>query len=317
MTGITGKLVTVFGGSGFIGRHVVRRLAEQGHTIRVAVRSPDEALYLKVMGRVGHIVPVPANVTDEASVARAVAGSDWVVNLVGILAEGGGNRTFERVHVLGAANVAKAAAAAGVARLVHVSALGASDSSPAKYGKSKAKGEAAVRAAFPGAVILRPSVVFGPEDNLFNMFACMAKFSPVLPVIDTSFQPVYVGDVADAVVAGLTRDDAEGGTYELGGPEIASGRRIMELVLHHTGRKRVLVPVPFWILAIEGLVLQFLPGKLLTADQVLMLHAANVVSAGAKTLADLGIQPTPMDTILPTYLNRYRLPTRPGLARKA
>ena len=315
MTGMSGKLVTVFGGSGFIGGHLVRRLAEQGHTIRVAVRSPDEALYLKVMGRVGYIVPVAANVTDEASVARAVAGSDWVVNLVGILAEGGGNRSFERVHVLGAANVAKAAAAAGVARLVHVSALGASDASPAKYGKSKAQGEAAVRAAFPAAVILRPSVVFGPEDSLFNMFACMAKFSPVLPVIDTSFQPVYVGDVADAIVAGLTHDDALGGTYELGGPEVASGRRMMELVLQHTARKRCLVSVPFWILAIEGLVLQFVPGKLLTADQVLMLHAPNVVSTGAKTLADLGIQPTPMDVILPTYLNRFRLPMRPGLAR--
>jgi NADH dehydrogenase len=290
-------------------------LAEQGHTIRVAVRSPDEALFLKVMGRVGHIVPVAANITDEASVARAVAGSDWVVNLVGILAEGGGNRSFERVHVLGAANVAKAAAIAGVARLVHVSALGASDTSPAKYGKSKAKGEAAVRAAFPGAVILRPSVVFGPEDKLFNMFACMAKFSPVLPVIDTSFQPVYVGDVADAIVAGLEQDEALGGTFELGGPEVASGRRVMELVLHHTGRKRALMTVPFWILAIEGLVLQFLPGKLLTADQVLMLHAPNVVSVGAKTLADLGIQATPMDVILPTYLNRFRLPMRPGLAR--
>jgi len=312
---MSGKLVTVFGGSGFIGGHLVRRLAEQGHTIRVAVRSPDEALYLKVMGRVGYIVPVAANVTDEASVARAVAGSDWVVNLVGILAEGGGNRSFERVHVLGAANVSKAAAAAGVARLVHVSALGASDASPAKYGKSKAQGEAAVRAAFPAAVILRPSVVFGPEDSLFNMFACMAKFSPVLPVIDTSFQPVYVGDVADAIVAGLTHDDALGGTYELGGPEVASGRRMMELVLQHTARKRCLVSVPFWILAIEGLVLQFVPGKLLTADQVLMLHAPNVVSTGAKTLADLGIQPTPMDVILPTYLNRFRLPMRPGLAR--
>ena len=314
MTGITGKLVTVFGGSGFIGRHLVRRLAEQGHTIRVAVRSPDEALFLKVMGRVGHIVPVPANISDEASVARAIAGSDWVVNLVGILAEGGG-RSFERVHAQGAGNVAKAAAAAGVSRLVHMSALGASDTSPAKYGKSKAKGEAAVRAAFPSAVILRPSVVFGPEDGLFNMFACMAKFSPVLPVIDTSFQPVYVGDVADAIMAGLTRDDALGGTYELGGPEVASGRRMMELVVRHTGRKRYLATVPFWILAIEGLILQFLPGKLLTADQVLMLHAPNVVSAGAKTLADLGVQATPMDVILPTYLNRFRLPVRPGLAR--
>jgi len=313
MTDITGKLVTVFGGSGFIGRHLVRRLAERGHTIRVAVRNPDEALFLKVMGRVGHIVPVAANVTDEASVARAVAGSDWVVNLVGILAEGGGRRSFERVHAQGAANIAKAAAAAGVQRLVHISALGASAESSAKYGKSKAKGEAAVRAAFPSAVILRPSVVFGPEDNFFNMFARMAKFSPVLPVIGTSFQTVYVGDVADAIVAGLTREDALGGTFELGGPEILTGRRVMELVMTYTGRKRCLMTAPFWLLAIEGLVLQFLPGKLLTADQVLMLHTPNVVSAGAKTLADLGIQATPVEAILPTYLNRYRLPVRPGL----
>ena len=314
MTNITGKLVTVFGGSGFIGRHLVYRLVAQGHTVRVAVRSPDEALYLKVMGRVGQIVPITASVTDEASIARAVAGADWVVNLVGILAEGG-RGTFERVHVQGAANVAKAAASAGASRLVHVSALGASENSPAKYGRSKAKGEAAVRAAFPSAVILRPSVIFGPEDKLFNMFACMAKFSPVLPVIDTSFQPVYVGDVADAIVAGLTRDDALGGTYELGGPEIATGRRVMELVSQYTARKRLLLTVPFWVLAIEGLVLQFLPGKLLTADQVLMLHAPNVVSAGAKTLTDLGIQATPMGAILPSYLSRFRLPVRPGLAR--
>jgi NADH dehydrogenase len=304
----------VFGGSGFIGRHLVRRLAEQGHTIRVAVRNPDEALFLKVMGRVGHIVPVAANVTDEASVARAVAGSDWVVNLVGILAEGGGRRSFERVHAQGAANIAKAAAAVGVERLVHISALGASADSSAKYGKSKAKGEAAVRAAFPAAVILRPSIVFGPEDNFFNMFARMAKFSPILPVIDTSFQPVYVGDVADAIVAGLTHDDALGGTFELGGPEILTGRRVMELVVKYTGRKRCLITAPFWLLAIEGLVLQFLPGKLLTADQVLMLHTHNVVSAGAKTLADLGIQATPVEAILPNYLNRYRLPVRPGHA---
>lgn len=315
MTGSTGKLVTVFGGSGFIGRHLVRRLAAQGHTIRVAARSPDEALFLKVMGRVGQIVPVAANVTDEASVARALAGSDWVVNLVGILAEGSGNRAFERVHAQGPANIAKAAAADGVARLVHVSAIGASEASPAKYGRSKANGEAAVRAAFPGATILRPSVIFGPEDGLFNKFATMAKFSPVLPVIDTSFQPVYVGDVADAIVAALMRDDAMGGTYELGGPDVITGKQMMEQVLKHTHRKRCLVAAPFWLMAIQGLILQLLPGKMLTADQVLMLHAANVVGAGAKGLKDLGIQPTPMDAILPTYLDRYRLPIRPGLAR--
>lgn len=314
MAGNSGKLVTVFGGSGFIGRHLVQRLAAQGHTVRVAVRSTDEALYLKVMGRVAQIVPISTDIADEASVARAVASADWVVNLVGILAPSG-KAGFERVHVQGAANVAKAAAAAGVARLVQLSAIGASEASPAVYGKTKAKGEAAVRAAFPDATILRPSVVFGPEDHLFNMFACMTRFSPVLLVLPTQFQPVYVGDVADAIVAALSRDDAKGTTYELGGPEVITGRRMMELVLKHTGRRRFLATVPFWILAIEGLILQNLPGKLLTADQVLMLHEPNIVAPGAKTLADLAIQATPMDAILPVYLSRFRLPTRRGLHR--
>jgi uncharacterized protein YbjT (DUF2867 family) len=314
MTDITGNLVTVFGGSGFIGRHVVQRLAAQGHIIRVAVRNPEEALYLKVMGRVAHIVPVAADVTNEASVVHAVAGADWVVNLVGILAEGRG-QSFERVHAQGAATIAKAAAAVGVKRLVHVSALGASDTSPAKYGRSKAKGEAAVRTAFPSATIVRPSIVFGPEDNFFNMFACMARFSPALPVMNAQFQPVYVGDVADAIMAGLTHPDTPGGTYDLGGPEVVSGRGVMERVLRHIGRRRLLVPVPSALLALEGAILQFLPGKLLTLDQVRMLRVPNVVATGAKTLADLGIQPTPMDAILPTYLNRFRLPSRRGLTR--
>ena len=314
MTGMTGKLVTVFGGSGFIGRHLVQRLAAQGHIVRVAVRNPEEALYLKVMGRVAHIVPISADVANESSVARAIVGADWVVNLVGILAPGG-KASFERMHVLGAETVAKAAVAAGVSRLVHLSALGVAADSPAVYGQTKAKGEAAVRAAFPAATILRPSVIFGPEDKFFNMFASMTRFFPVLPVLPTQFQPVYVGDVADAIVAALTRDDATGATFELGGPEVASGRALMELVLKYTGRRRLLATVPFWILAIEGLILQHLPGKLLTADQVLMMHTPNVVSPGAKTLADLGVQATPMGAILPSYLSRFRLPTRRGLAR--
>jgi NADH dehydrogenase len=227
----------------------------------------------------------------------------------------GDKASFERMHVLGAETVAKAAAAAGVSRLVHLSALGAAADSPAVYGQTKAKGEAALRAAFPAATILRPSVIFGPEDKFFNMFASMTRFFPVLPVLPTQFQPVYVGDVADAIVAALTRDDATGATFELGGPEVVSGRTLMELVLKYTGRRRLLATVPFWILAIEGLILQHLPGKLLTADQVLMMHTPNVVSPGAKTLADLGVQATPMGAILPSYLSRFRLPTRRGLAR--
>ena len=309
MAAIAPKLVTVFGGSGFIGRHLVQRLAAQGHLIRVATRNPEEALYLKVMGRVAQIVPISADIANEASVARAVAGADWVVNLVGILAPGG-RASFDRVHAQGPGIVAAASAAAGVQRLVHVSALGASDHSPSAYGRSKARGEASVRSAFAGATILRPSVVFGPEDNFFNMFAGLMRFTPVLPVLKTQFQPVYVGDVADAIVASLERDDAVGATYELGGPEVASGRRIMELLLKYTGRKRCLMSVPFGLLAVEGAILQYLPGKLLTLDQVRSLRVPNVVAAGAKTLVDLGIQATPMEAVLPGYLNRFRLGLR-------
>jgi uncharacterized protein YbjT (DUF2867 family) len=315
MADITGNQVTVFGGSGFLGRHLIRRLAAEGHIIRVAVRDPEGALFLKVMGKIGHIVPVAADVREPHSVARAVAGSQWVVNLVGILAEGG-KRTFQRVHAEGAANVAKAAALEGVQRLVHVSALGADPASASAYARTKAEGEAAVRAAFAGATILRPNVVFGPEDGFFNMFACMARFLPILPVLGASspkdggarFQPVYVGDVADAIMAALKRDDALGATYELNGPEEMSARQLMESVLRITGRRRLLMPAPYWLLTLQAFFLEKLPGKLLTRDQVKQLRVPKVAGA-AKSLADLGIRATAPSAILPTYLDRFRRPS--------
>jgi len=315
MADITGKQVTVFGGSGFLGRHLIRRLAAEGHIIRVAVRDPERALFLKVMGKIGHIVPVAADVRDPHSVARAVAGSHWVVNLVGILAESG-KRTFQRIHTEGAANVAKAAALEGAQRLVHVSALGADPTSASAYARTKAEGEAAVRAAFAGATILRPNVVFGPEDEFFNMFACMARFLPMLPVLGASsprdggarFQPVYVGDVADAIMAALKRDDAVGATYELCGPEEMSARQIMEGVLRITGRRRLLMPAPYWLLTLQAFFLEKLPGKLLTRDQVKQLRVPKVAGA-AKSLVDLGIHPTAPSAILPSYLGRFRRPS--------
>jgi uncharacterized protein YbjT (DUF2867 family) len=318
MADISGKAVTVFGGSGFIGRHVVKRLAAEGHVVRVAVRDTDAALYLKVMGKVGHIVPIRCNVCDETEVARAVAGAEWVVNLTGILAPMG-RQTFERVHVEGPELLAKTATKEGVHRLVHMSALGADANSQSHYARSKAEGEARVLAAFPKATILRPSVVFGPEDRLFNLFAELARFSPALPVLGASwcgqegtlFQPVYVGDVAEAIVNALKRMESEGQTYELGGPEVMSAKAMMENVVKHTGRKRWLVPAPFWLLSLEATFLGLLPGRPLTLDQVRMLWEPNVLSGKAKGLADLGVNAKPAGAILPSYLSRYRLPRPP------
>jgi NADH dehydrogenase len=318
----SGNQVTVFGGSGFIGRHLIRRLAAEGHVVRVGVRDPEGALYLKVMGKVGHIVPVAADVTDRASVARAVAGAQWVVNLVGTFAKGG-KHGFQPVHASGAGNIAAAAAVSGAARLVHISALGADPAAESAYARTKAAGEIAVRAAFPGAVILRPNVVFGPEDKFFNMFACIARYSPVLPVLGAAgwrdggaqLQPVYVGDVADAIMAALKRDDAVGGTYELCGPEAMDARKIMQSVLRHTGRRRLLVPAPYWLLLLQAFFLERLPGQMLTRDQVKMLRVPKVAGT-AKGLVDLGVRATAADAILPTYLSRYRRPT-PRYLRRA
>jgi NADH dehydrogenase len=308
----TRSVATVFGGSGFIGRYVVKRLAAQGHVVRVAVRDPEAALFLKPMGAVGQIVPLYAPIQDEAAVHRAVDGADLVVNLVGILAERRAG-DFQRIHAEGAGRVARLAAATGAARLVHMSAIGADAAGRARYAMSKAAGEQAVRAAFPAATILRPSVVFGPEDMLFNRFATMAQRLWAMPVIAgaTRFQPVYVGDVADAVMAGLWAD-APGATFELGGPRVLSMRELLAYVLAETERHRRLVAVPMWLARMKAAVLERLPGKLLTRDQLLMLQHDNVVAPGAPALADLGIVPTPIELVVPGYLRRFR----PGGGRR-
>lgn len=309
------RLVTVFGGSGFVGRHVVRRLAARGDRVRVAVRDPEAAMFLKPMGGIGQVVPIEASILDDKAVGAACDGADAVVNLVGILYERG-RRTFGAVHVLGAARAAKAAQAAGSRAFVHVSAVGADAESLSAYGRSKAAGEVAVRAAFPTATILRPSVVFGAEDNFFNKFAVIARLSPVLPIIGAGFfdgtegprfQPVYVGDVADAIVASLDGGSARGRTYELVGPRVYSFKAIMELVRSATGRNRPLVPFPLPLAEMAGWVASVLPIPPLTRDQVLLMRNDNVASPGALTLADLGITSTPAEAVVPGYLDRYRV----------
>jgi NADH dehydrogenase len=306
-----GELVTVFGGSGFIGRYVVRRLAREGWQVRVAVRRPDEALFCKTAGHVGQVTPVAVNVRDQASVRAAVSGAIAVVNLVGILFQAGPQR-FDAIHAQGAANVAAAAAAAGVRAMAHVSAIGADPQSSAAYTRSKAAGEAAVAKAFPGATILRPSIVFGPEDDFFNRFAKMALISPALPLIGggtTRFQTVYVLDVAEAIARAVENPEAHAGkTYELGGPRIYSFRELMTLMLAEIGRKRCLCSLPFALASLQGALLQSIPfiKPPLTADQVKLLKRDNVVGPQAAGFKELGITPTALETILPTYLDRYR-----------
>jgi len=303
----TRRVATVFGGSGFIGRYVVRRLAQSGAVVRVAVRDPEAALFLKPMGAVGQIVPLYAPITEEALVARAVAGAEEVVNLVGILAERR-RGDFTRVQAEGAGRVARLAAKAGVARLAHVSAIGADPASPSRYAASKGEGEAQVRAAFPTATILRPSVVFGPEDEFFNRLGRIAQFLPVMPVIagETRFQPVYVGDVADAVLAVLSRAEAVGGVFELGGPRVWRFRELVAYILRETGRKRKMINVPMAALRLGAMLAEHLPGKPLTRDQLLLLARDNVVAPGAPGLAALAIAATPVELIVPTYLRLYR-----------
>ena len=317
---MTPSLVTVFGGSGFLGRHLVRRLAARGARVTVAVRNPESALFLKPMGDVGQITPVGADVRDGPAVVAAVQGADWVVNLVGVLYETK-RQSFGAIHAQGAERIAKAAKAAGAKRLVHVSAIGADRHSSAAYARSKAAGEAAVMAAYPAATILRPSVIFGPEDAFFNRFAAMARLSMALPLFgggETRFQPVYVGDVADAVMASLTGEGTAGTTYELGGPRVYSFRQLMELILAEIGRKRILLPLPFFaadamgsvadamVAVLQSLPLPFEVAPPLTRDQAKLLRADNVVSEDAPGLADLGIAPTACEIILPTYLDRFR-----------
>lgn len=306
------KRVTVFGGSGFVGRHVVRALAKRGYRVRVAVRRPDLAGHLRPLGAVGQIQPVQANLRYPDSVIAAVADADFVVNLVGILQENGAQK-FDAVQASGAATVARAAKQAGVERLVHMSAIGANADSEAAYARSKAEGEAAVLREFPEAMIVRPSIVFGQEDAFFNRFAAMTRISPFLPLIGggkTKFQPVFVGDVAEAIAMGVDGNMQPGKVYELGGPDVASFKECLELMLKITLRKRLLLSIPWGLAEFQGKVLGLLPNAPLTHDQVLMLKSDNVVGTAAKadkrTLTGLGISPRSMEAILPTYLIQYR-----------
>ncbi len=305
-------LVTVFGGSGFLGRNVVRALARRDYRIRVAVRRPELAGHLQPLGKVGQIHAVQANVRYPASVEAAMRDADVAINLIGILAEGGA-QSFEAVMAKGAETIAGAASAVG-GRMVHVSAIGADENSPSAYGRSKAAGEKAVLAAVPAATIMRPSLLFGPEDQFTNRFAALARMSPVMPLIGggvTRLQPAYVGDVATAIADAVDGKTRPGATYELGGPEVLTMREIMELILAMTGRDRMLVSLPFGMARLQAAFLQFAPGPLkLTADQVAMLQSDNVVSDAAKaaglTFEGLGITPDSMEAILPQYLWRFR-----------
>lgn len=305
-------IVTVFGGSGFIGRYVAKKLAKQGWRVRCAVRRPNEALFLRPYGDVGQVEPIQANIRDEASTLRAIRGADAVINLVAILFPTG-KQSFDAVQHQGAERIARLCAAEGVDTLVHISAIGADAESDIPYVRTKGLAEQAVREHVPGATILRPSLVFGPEDQFFNRFAGMARMSPVMPLIggDSKFQPVYVADVAEAAVRALTDSTAKGQTYELGGPEVVSMREVYEMIFEETRRKRLTISVPWWAAKMQAWFLE-LPNRilgvppLLTRDQVEMLKSDNVVAEGAKGLRELGVTPTTMDSILPTYLYRYR-----------
>lgn len=309
------RLVTIFGGSGFVGRHTVRALARAGYRVRAASRRPDLAGYLQPMGDVGQIQAVQANLRYPDSVRRAVEGASVVINTVGILASGG-RQTFKAVHVDGARAVAEAARIAGAKHLIHISAIGASASSPSNYARTKAAGEAAVLAEFPGAIILRPSIIFGPEDEFFNRFAAMARVSPVLPLIGggaTRFQPVFVGDVAAAIAAAAGGAGTPGAVYELGGPEVATFRELLERTLDYSDRKRGFISLPFWLAKLQALVTWPLPNSIrpLTVDQVRSLQSDNVVGAAAlkdgRTLAGLGVTaPKSIEAIVPGYLERFK-----------
>jgi len=299
------RVATVFGGSGFIGRYLVRRLAAQGWIVRVAVRDAEAARFLMTCGDVGQVVPLETDVTEQAQVAAAARDATVVINLVGILYERG-RRTFQRMHVETARSIAEVAAAAGAERLVQVSAIGADPGSPAEYGRTKAAGEQAVAEAFPGATIVRPSVVFGPEDGFFNRFAQLARIMPALPVFDMRMQPVYVADVADGIVRILERPSTAGQKYEFGGPRVISFRELMEMLLKETCRKRLLLPMPLGLAEFEAFFAELLPVPPLTRDQVKLLSRDNVVADGALGLRDLGIEPTSVEVVIPTYLARFR-----------
>jgi uncharacterized protein YbjT (DUF2867 family) len=314
----TGNMTAVvFGGGGFLGRHLVRRLGKSGVVVRVPSRHPTRLTYLRTAGVVGQIVPELIGTYDDEELAATIQGADIVINLIGILAENRRN-SFARIHASLPGRIASAAAAAGVKHLVHVSALGADANSSAAYARSKAAGELAVRAAFPQATIIRPSIVFGPEDKFFNRFARMALLSPILPLLGgghTRFQPVYVGDVADGIMAALANPDAAGKVYEFGGPAIYSFRELMELMLAEIGVQRLLVPVPWGLASFQAKFAEFLPGPPLTRDQVELLKTDNVLSGSAPGLTDLGIQPAAPELILPTFMDRFRKGGRTGQQR--
>jgi len=303
------RIVTIFGASGFLGRHMVRALAKDGWRIRACSRRPQLAEFLRPYGTVGQIQPFKANVTDEAEVRRAVTGADAVINLAGVLHGGLRGKAFTSTHSDGAGLIARAAAEAGVKHFLHVSALGISATSKAKYAASKLAGEAAVREAFPGATIFRPSVVFGQEDQFFNRFANMARYTWVLPLIGggaTKFQPVFVSDIAQAATVALDSDTAKGVTYELGGPEVMSFRQVLELIVKVIARRRLFAPVPFFLAKLGAYPAMLLPNPPITPDQVEMLKGDSIVSEGAKGFADLGISPEAPEAIVPGYLWRFR-----------
>ena len=309
------KLVTIFGGSGFVGRYVAQRMAKQGWRVRVAVRRPNEALFVRQYGAVGQVEPVLCNIRDDASVIKVIIGANAVVNCVGILSESGKN-TFKNVQALGAERVAKISSENGVANFVQISAIGSNEASLSNYARTKALGEASVLKYFPDATILRPSIIFGPEDQFFNRFAQMATLSPFLPLVGahTKFQPVHVGDVAFAVEKALS-DRSVSGIYELGGPNIETFSELMKRMLRVIQRRRLMLKVPFFVAGIMGQSLDLLkaitfglfPNNILTQDQVKNLQIDNIVSTDANDLSDLEIRPTAMETVLPEYLWRYRV----------
>lgn len=297
------KVATVFGGAGFIGRQVVQRLAREDYVVRVAGRDTVRARALQTMGRVGQIAPIAADIMDEAGVARAVEGASVVVNTVGIL-----HGDFERIQAEGPVRVGRLSAAAGVEKLVHISAIGADAGSESRYARSKAAGESGLLAAFPHATILRPSIVFGPGDGFFGRFGQMAMMLPFMPVIagDTRFQPVYVGDVAEAVMAALANPDAAGKTYELGGPRAWSFRELLAFIVKETGRSRRLVEIPMGIAQLQARFAELLPNPPVTRDQLILLQRDNVVGQGALTLAELGIAPQSIEALVPPLLARFK-----------
>lgn len=310
----TPKLVTIFGGSGFVGRYVARRMAKEGWRVRVAVRRPNEAIFVRPYGVVGQVEPIFANITNDASVRAAIAGADAVVNCVGILNETS-RQKFDGIQADGAGRIARIAKEQGVKNLVHFSAIGADENSESNYSRTKAEGEALVKAAFKSAVILRPSIVFGNEDQFFNRFATMAKFSPVVPVVgaNTKFQPVFVDDLAAAAVQGVL-GQAKAGVYELGGPEVATFKELMTKLMGVIRRKRLILNVPFFFASIKAwgfdmmqkLSLGLFTNRILTRDQVRSLKVDNVVAPKAKGFKTLGIDPTSMDAVMEEYLYRHR-----------